>query len=308
MTRTPIMIGGAKIGRFRASKLLFKESFRFLRADAEMLWFPVLAFVAQCFFVGLFVFAVVGGYIFVEEGTQQEKVLGYVVLFGMYLIGAFFLSFSQAGIAHIVFTRLHGGDATFGEALRVVDARIGQIFVWSLITSTVGMVLNMIAERSRLLGKIVVWLLGAAWSILTYFVVQGIVLDRKGAIEAVRHSASVFRKTWGETLVTNISLGLVFLLAHLLAIAAAIGLIVVGFSIEGGEFLMVAVGALYLVWVFGAVLLASSLDSVLRTLLYVYASDHTVPTNFNRELLDQMLARKGVTGGVAPAAATPPIV
>jgi len=36
----------------------------------------------------------------------------YVFYFFIYLIGAFTLALSQAGVAHTVYTRVHGGDAT----------------------------------------------------------------------------------------------------------------------------------------------------------------------------------------------------
>ena len=272
-----------------------KNHFAFLRADKEILWFPVLAFLLQCFLLGLFFFAFIAGYIAIAQGTAHQSVVVYALVFGVYIICAFTLALAQAGIAHIVSTRLHGGNATLGEGIGVAVSHAGSLLVWSIITSTVGIILRSIAERSRILGAIVAAVLGVMWGVLTYFVVQAIVIDNKDAFAAIHQSGATFRKTWGETFMSNISLGLVFFVAHVLVLISCVGLsalivVVPQGSLFGGIFL-IGVWVLYMVWFIGAVMVHSSLDSILRTLLYVYASEGTVPQNFNKELLDQMLVR-----------------
>ena len=294
MTREPITLGGQRVGRLRASMLLCKESFRFLRADKEILWFPVLAFLLQCFLLGLFFFAFIAGYVAVAEGTTHQSAVVYALVFGVYIVCAFTLALAQAGIAHIVSTRLHGGNATLGEGIGVAVSHAGSLLVWSIITSTVGIILRSIAERSRILGAIVAALFGVMWGVLTYFVVQAIVIDNKDAFAAIHQSGATFRKTWGETLMSNISLGLVFFVAHLLVLCAGIGLTVAVVSTGSQPVVLIGILLLYVVWFIGATLVQSSLDSILRTLLYVYASEGMVPQNFNKELLDQMLVRSAI--------------
>jgi len=296
MKREPIVINGQQIGRFRASWLLVKESARFLQADKEILWFPIVMFFFEVFCFGLLVGAFVLGFVsFGEEtATQYEKILSYAFLFGLYVIGAFGFAFAQAGITHIVFTRLHGGDATFGEGFSKAFSHAPALFLWALITSTVGLVLNMISERSKLLGRIVAAILGTAWAVLTYFVVQAVVLDKKGVVEGIRHSSITFRRTWGETLVSNVSLSLIFLCAHLLVLLASGGLGVF-FIVENLPFLALGVLSFYVIWFFAAILVQTSLESILRVLLYVYAGEHVVPANFNQELLGQILGRSKVS-------------
>ncbi len=300
--RAPIIIGGQQIGRFRASILLFKESFRFLRADKEIVALPVIMLFFQIFLIGILCFAFFAGWIaFGSEGedlTTQESMTVYLFVFGIYMIGAFSLAFSQAGITHIVYTRIRGGDTTLGNALSVALSHAPALFLWAVITSTVGIILGAIAERSQILGKIVTWFLGVAWTVLTYFTVQAIVLDKKNVPNAIRHSSAVFRKTWGETLVSNISLGLVFFCAHLAVLVSAIGLSVFLIALPSDlmsglmvVWFLVALWVLVVLWFFVATLVHASLESILRVLLYVYATDSTIPTttNFNAELLGQIL-------------------
>ena len=163
--------------------------------------------------------------------------------------------------------------------------------MWACITSTVGILLRSIAERSQLLAKVVVAIVGTMWSVLTYFVVPAIVIDKKSAFGAISHSGNVFKRTWGETLIANISLGLVFVAFFFVIIFALIGVIFFA-KVSPGAILIA--GGVLIVAVILASLLSAVLESVLRTLLYVYASENIVPQNFNRELLESMLGRRPV--------------
>jgi uncharacterized membrane protein YeaQ/YmgE (transglycosylase-associated protein family) len=298
MAKQPVIINGQTLGRFGASWLLFKESFRFLRADKEMVWIPLITTVLNLLLFGLlvsaFVFLVYGGSLDAIDAENEDSPIWYVFAFLCYVIGAFTLALSQAGITHIVYTRIRGGDATLGEGLKTAFSHWFSLLLWSIITSTVGMVLRMIAERSKMLGAIVAMILGVAWSVLTYFVVPAMVIDKHSAFGSISKSSAVFRKTWGETLVSNISIGLVFFIAHIVALFAMIGLVIATVTTESvllGLFIPVVIVA-YMLWVVIAVLVQSSLEGVLKTLLYVYASENIVPENFNRELLEKMLSRK----------------
>lgn len=297
MSHAPIVLGGQKIGRFRASKLLFTETFRFFWADREMLWVPFLALIAQFFILGVAIVAVCIPAGMFAEGAENVPltVPEYGALFVLYVVSAFVLAFSQAVITHIVYTRIHGGDATLGDGIKVASSHMTALFVWACITSTVGILLRSIAERSQLLVKILVAVMGTMWSVLTYFVVPAIVIDKKSAFNAIGHSGNVFKRTWGETLIANISLGLVFAAFFFVLIFALIGVAV--FANVSFEFVLLGGGVL-IVAIILASLLSTVLESVLRTLLYVYASEHIVPQNFNQELLESMLGRRPVVSPI----------
>ena len=301
--KAPIMIGGQKIGRLRASFLLFKESWRFLRADKELLLVPLLSLLFSLVLFGIWTTLVtlVGGSVtdFLQEEVAMQT-REYLYLFGIYVIGAFSLALSQAITVHIVYVRAHGGNATLGDGITRAFANIGPLFIWSLITSTVGMILRTISERSALVGKIVTSLLGAAWAILTFFVIPIMVLDKKNAFSAIPTSAQLFKKTWGETLVANVTLGLVFMVAHLLVFASFIGWLIYAGSTLNPVLLIVSILGV-IVWLIIATLVHSALEGILKTLLYIYASENIVPSNFNKELLESMLVKN-------PSAAAPTFI
>jgi Family of unknown function (DUF6159) len=301
--RPDIIVGGKKIGRLRASMLLFKECFRFMSHDKEMLMIPIIAFVIQLFLLGAsaIVLYSLGFFAVLQDEGAKLTPEEYVFVFVWYVIGAFMVAWTQAAIAHIVYTRAHGGDATLGQGIGRATRLWPALLLWSVITSTVGIILRSIAERSGILGKVVIALLGATWAVLTYFVVPSMVIGRRSSIAAIKDSALVFKRTWGETFVTNISFSLVVVLAFLGYVVVLVGIgFLAGWSVGIGIvlILLLTLGVLVLS------LVSATLSSILRTLLYIYASEQVTPTNFNKELLDQMLVKRGsvVPAGVGTSA------
>lgn len=293
MSHPDIIIDGKRIGRFRASRLLFSEAFRFFRADKEMILLPIVGFSVLCMFIAIVALTLnyytPGYFEALPEGDGSSRPYGYVLVFMIYIAAAFAVSWMQAAIVHIVSVRAHGGDASFSDGVRVACSHWSALLLWSFITSTVGIILRMIAERSQILGRILVGLLGAVWSVVTYFVVPSLVLGKRSAFDALYDSKDVFTRTWGETFVINVSFSIVLVFGFLLYVCVLVGLLIA----FGGNLAFTVVFPIFLVLgIIGFVLMSAVLDGVLRTLLYLYASEGIVPTNFNRELLDQILIRK----------------
>lgn len=303
MKREPLVLQGRRISRFRASFILFKETFRFFLLDKETFWVPILTVIAQLFLIGLacvLIFIPAG----VFEDTGTDMVLrgqDYLILFLIYLISAFTMACAEAVITHIVYTRAHGGDATLGDGFGMVGKYAGPLFLWACITSTVGVILRAIAERSQLLMSIVALIIGAAWSVLTYFTVPSIVLGKNDAIGAIRHSGSVFKRTWGEMFISNISLGLAFFIFILGLICVFIGGLFV-FGSVGSQMLLPLI-VLFVILLVGLSILSSVLNSILKVLLYMYASEGVTPQNFNPELIEKMLLRHQLKTTVPPPSA-----
>jgi 3-hydroxyisobutyrate dehydrogenase len=78
----------------------------------------------------------------------------------MYVALAFVTIFFNAAVIGTAMKRLEGQPATIRDGLALARAHIGKIFVWALITASVGMVLRAIQERSGLLGRILIGFIG----------------------------------------------------------------------------------------------------------------------------------------------------
>lgn len=304
--KTPIIIGGQKIGRLRASFLLFKESWRFLRADKELLLVPIFSTVFSGFLIGLLTIILVGASRFYDMTVSPRDGVSYpeyAYMFAVYVASAFSLALAQAVIVHIVYIRAHGGNATLGGGIARAFSHWVPLLYWATITSTVGVILRFISERSALVGKIVAALLGAAWTILTFFVVPILVIEKKQPLQAVSASATLFKKTWGETLVANVTLGLAFVVMHLLVLGSFIGLLIYGASTQNAGLLIASMVGV-IAWLLISTLVNAALQGILRTLLYIYAAEDVVPENFNRELLERMLVRTNSEQIKAPDSTT----
>ena len=102
-----------------------------------------------------------------------------------------------------------------------------KIFIWSVISATVGVILRIIADKSKLIGKVVASLFGAAWNILTYFSLPSLVIGNTSIKDSFKESAAMIRKTWGETIIVNFGAGLFFALLAVLLTALFIGIVVI---------------------------------------------------------------------------------
>ena len=299
MWMRPVTVGEHKVSRFKASWLLLKESWRFLRADSELLLVPVIATIIMVMLFAVLVIAVlVSG--FVTASTEGKSTLqGVIFIAGSYLITAFVVALAQAMVTHTVEVRARGHNASLGQSFLVAVRHIPSLFLWSLISATVGIVLKAISDRSERLGRIAASFLGAGWGVVTYFVVPSIVIDKKSAFVALGHSGSVFKKTWGETIVTNISLGLIFFVLHLVAVLVFLGTLFLSIELGVPAIFLVS-GIIYVIWLFAAIAIQQVLGSIVVTLLYIYATTDTPPTNFNTTLLESIVARTTPLRPVVP--------
>ena len=107
----------------------------------------------------------------------------------MYVALAFVTIFFNAAVIGTAMKRLKGEDATISDGLALARQHIGKIFVWALITATVGMILRTIQERSGIIGRILLGIVGIAWTVLTFFVVPVLLYEPVGVGESIKRSA-----------------------------------------------------------------------------------------------------------------------
>jgi hypothetical protein len=143
-----------------------------------------------------------------------------------------------------------------------------------------------VGHRGRHLGfvgKIIVGLIGAAWSLATFFVVPVLVLEQEGVRESFWQSVEVFKKTWGETVVGGINLGVAAICAWITLVAVS-GL--VAMLIGPPALAFFAAGAVFLMVFF------SALQGIYVASLYRYAINGEAAPGFDRALFDQAFVAK----------------
>lgn len=131
--------------------------------------------------------------------------------------------------------RLEGGDPTLQDGLRIANENLRAIAGWALIAAIVGIILRALEERAEMLGKIVISLIGFAWTMATFFIVPVLIYEKLPVSKAIKRSAHVFKDTWGETFIGYFGLGAIFFLFALIGVIP----IVLGLKVGG---LVVVIG------------------------------------------------------------------
>jgi len=238
-------------------------SWQVLKKDKGLILFPL--FSSICCLVVFASFCVP-----LYSFRQSHDPMFYVVLFCFYFVNYFVITFFNTGIVACAVSRMAGGDPTIGGGLREAFKRIHLIAGWALVSATVGLALRMIAERSRLVGRIVTSILGGAWTVMTYLVVPVLVVENKGPIEAFKESTRLLTKTFGTRLMGHFGFGVMFLLLALPAFFLMFGAIFMAASFHSPYllFVLVGCGVVYLILL---ALVQSALQSIYQAAVYMYA-------------------------------------
>src|SRR3989344_6942042 len=157
-------------GTFSQSYQLVKESWAILRQDKELAVIPVVSAIASTVVLGIFILI---GYALETKYAlyTNESPYQYVFIFVYYLFAYFVVAFFSAVLTTCVSIRMRGGNPTLRDGIQNAFAHIGSLLVWSILSATVGLILRAIFERSAILGKIVVWIVGVIWSLATFFII-----------------------------------------------------------------------------------------------------------------------------------------
>ena len=273
--------------KFERSWRIMKASWDLLRQDKEILLFPVLS--GLSLFLILLSFAVpviaLGGVDTVHRIARHNGAVGnLVVLFAFYLINYFVILFFNTAIVACATIRMRGGNPTVSDGLHEASTRLFDIAGWALVSASVGMLLRMIEERSRLVGRIVAGLLGMAWGITSYLVIPILVNERKGPMEAFQESARLLKKTWGEELIGGYSFGLVFFVLSMPAVALVYGGVASGSGIPS-----LALFALAVFYLVSLAVVQAALQGIFQAALYQYARKGEAPRGFERDVLNEAI-------------------
>lgn len=262
--------------RVRRGFRLVGHSWDILRDQPQLLAVVGVLVVAQLAVVGAYVSGVIGWHSLAHDGR-----LGYLRLYPALVVCQVISVLTAAVVTYVVADRLEGGSATWRDGVTAAVRRAPALIGWALLTATVGVVLRIVQERLSFVGRLIVGVIGIAWSVATAFAVPVIVLEDAGPIRGVRRSVSLIRQRWGEQLTGDATIGLAVVLCAIPLFIAA------GFGFVAGP----AVGIALLVAVFGAMLVAEqTLGGIFQVALYRYAVTGSAPGPYSDD--DVMSAYK----------------
>ncbi len=185
-----------------------------LKEDPALMLFPLMSAAAlilllASFAAPIWVVAHHIGTVQTEYSTTHTARLAYYVLLGaFYLITYSVMIFFNTAMIAVALRRLDGEDASVGEGLRLAWDNAASILAYAVIAATIGWILHGIEERVGFIGRIVVGLVGAAWSIASSMTLPVLVLENVGPIEAISRSLELMKRNWGENVVGTGGIGL----------------------------------------------------------------------------------------------------
>ena len=259
--------------RFHNSIALAKASWGVLRDDKKLVVLPVLSGLAS-----LIVLASFGVPALLVGNSSGVGPAVWLLTFIAYVALAFVVIFFNAALVFAADRRLKGQPVSIGEALQDALSKAHVLLPWAVVSATVSIILRALEDRAGIFGRIVIGLIGAAWSVVTFLVLPILVFEGIGPISAIKRSGSLFKKTWGENIIANGAIGLLALGAILIGAIPCVLLIA-----AGGPAMVVGI-ALAVIWIVAVQLVASTLTGILQTALYRFATNGEV-IGFDQQML-----------------------
>lgn len=245
-----------------------KSAWGALRADKELLGLPVMGGVAAL----VAVVPVALMFALVPSGADWlYYVVGVIGAFVVAVISTFFAVALAAG-AH---ERMNGGAPTFSSCCAVAWSHKRGVVGWALLSTTVGLLLNLIQDQLKGIGGFIIKLIGdLAWAVASFFAIPIIAANDVGPIDALKMSASTFKARWSSAVRVQLRLG-VYGIG--LFIAAIVGAIVVVAAWQATPVLGVALGIPIVIGLLIGMLVLSAIGAYARVALYRYASGMVTP-------------------------------
>jgi hypothetical protein len=273
---------------FGRSWELVKASFNVLRTDKELMVFPLVSMIGVILVTIVFSIPMVVTGILTSfaEGTNSttQNVIGVALLFLFYLAMYAIIIYSNVALVGAAMMRLRGEDPSVGDGFRIAGQHMPQIFGYAAISATVGVLLSMLRDGDNIVGRIVAGLLSFAWNVVTFLAVPVLIIENVGPVDAIKRSGALLRKTWGEQLIANGGIGLVFGLITFAAILViGVPLFALAVSAQSLALMITAVAVIILIMTLIG-LFSSALNGVFQAALYNYASTGD-PGPFSRELV-----------------------
>jgi hypothetical protein len=261
--------------KFTRSWELTKASAEVLRSDKELLLFPVISSLAALLVAATFLIPIFGLRLF--EGGQIGP-LGFVVGFLFYVCQYFVIFYFNVALVGAAMIRLEGGDPTVSDGLRIARSKAGAILGYAAIAATVGIILKAVEERAGFLGRIVIGLVGAAWTVATFMVVPVLVAQDVGPLEAVKESVNLLKKTWGENIIGTGGIGIVFGLVIVAVVIVGVVATIAAAALSPYLAITMAVITVLAVVLLGVI--QAALGGIYAAALYRYAVDGQAPVGF----------------------------
>jgi hypothetical protein len=207
-------------GRIARGFRLARVALEVLASDRRLLLLPMVS--AFCALGALVVTATLARRLHVGSDAVQVIAPVWIAAYAVSFITIFF----NVALVHVVAQRWRGEPARLRDGVRAARGRAGAIAGWAVLTTTVGIALQLVERLTLGIGRIVFGLVAdVAWSVASFFVVPVLVVERRGPVRALRRSGQIVRERWAE----GIGGATPIALATFMVVLPLFGLIFIGF-------------------------------------------------------------------------------
>jgi hypothetical protein len=207
-------------GRVARGFRLARVALEVVTSDRRLLALPALA--TLCSLLALAATAVLAHRL--HAGADAVRVVAPVWI-AAYAI-SFVTVFFNVALVYVVAARWRGEDASLRDGLAAARRRLRSIAGWAVLTTTVGLLLQLIERVTLGISQVVIRIVAdVAWSVASFFVVPVLVVEQRGPVRSLRRSASVVRGQWMEGLAGATPIGL----ATAMLMIPLAGLVFIGF-------------------------------------------------------------------------------
>jgi hypothetical protein len=222
-----------------------------------------------------------------KNGVPIKSPWPVLILLPVYFISMFLATFLNVAYYSEIIAALNGRGVSLRRGFGVARRRLPAILAWSLMAGLVGWLIRAVQERLPFGGRIVMGLIGIAWSVATVFAIPVIIQEEsaRNPLKILRQSAATLKRTWGEGLLGYIGFSAsrtaIFLLS-LLPFLLGCGLAYLSHSI----LIFVISSILWMICLMAVAYVSGVASQVYRCALYIYAAEGVIPEPYNQELMD----------------------
>jgi hypothetical protein len=295
-------------GRLRRGWAMARASFAVLRRYPKLAILPAISGSILLLAAGLIVVSLMpqfgrlhaaAGAIWERFGSDGAGIVWlYVIANAMAFVLTVVVLTLNAALIHCAL-RAHAGEApSLRTGLAAAAACLPQIAGWAIVSSTVGVALyaieNVLRNSLGILGALIGGLFELGWSVVTYFVMPVLVVERLGPIAAIRRSHAILREKWGESLAGETRFALLGILFFLQALALFFGGLAISLSDGAGAIAglgpaLIALGVGYAI---ATMVVLQTLSAIFQAGVYVYAGTGRVPPSLDPDLVAGAFRRK----------------
>src|SRR5258705_10741462 len=130
------------------------NSLSVLKANKQLIIFPILSGVSMILIIGSFVVAMFASAGWdMGEIHEEGTIVNYILAFLFYLVNYFVVVFFNTALIEFTRDYFNGEVPSVKKGLQFSMSRLGSIFCWSLLAASVGLALRMLQDNLGSLGK-----------------------------------------------------------------------------------------------------------------------------------------------------------